>query len=138
MDNPFGVIEKLNEVEQAEFDALDNTPPPEALLKELRKHASVGWVRKYVATHSRWCPAQRMLRRLGVAALVLTGAVLALNIFGALSAKAMFKEAVRDGVRAEMKEAIKQEVKDALKELGLINTQLLDLQNRKLAQVADK
>ncbi len=140
-DNPFGIVDKLSAIEQAEFDALDKTPPPEELLKELRKPATVGWVRKYVGVHSRWCPAQRMLRRLGISALVLTGAVLALNIFGALSAKAMFKEAVREGVRAEMKEEIKREVKEALKELGLVHAMLLDMQSHApfaSLQVADR
>lgn len=95
-DNPLGIIEQLSKLEQAEYDALDKTPPPEDILKELRKPASVGWVRKYVDTHSRWCPAQRMLRRLAIAALILIGAVLVLNVAGVLVAKSVFRAAVKE------------------------------------------
>ena len=118
-DNPVGIIEKLSELEQAEYDALDRTPPPEDILRELRKSATVGWVRKYVDTHSRWCPAQRMLRRLAIAALILIGAVLALNVTGALVAKAAFRAAVREVLVEQGLLHARVSVKDGLAESSL-------------------
>jgi len=50
--NPLGIVEQLTAAERAEYDALDKTPPPEELLKEWKKNASVGWVKRYVDTHS--------------------------------------------------------------------------------------
>ena len=94
--NPLGMVEQLSDLEKAEFDALDKTPPPAVLAKQWREPATVGWVKRYVDTHSRWCPALRMLRRLGVIALLLIGAVLTLNIVGAVSAKSVFRAAVKE------------------------------------------
>ena len=134
MSDTFGIIERLTEVERAEFDALDKTPPPEELLKELRKPASVGWVRTYVGTHSRWCPAQRKLRMYGIAVLVLIGAVLGLNVAGALNYKTVLRTAAREGFREELKETVKQEVRDALKEFGIQHARLEKLTKESVAQ----
>ena len=94
-DNPFGIIEQLNEAERAQYDALDKTPPPEELAREWRRNATVGWVKRYVDTHSRWCPALFLLRKLAVAALVVSALVLVLNVVGVVAAKAVFRQAVR-------------------------------------------
>ena len=136
MSDTFGIIDRLSEVERAEFDALDKTSPPEELLKELRKPASVGWVRTYVGTHSRWCPAQRKLRMYGIAILLLVGAGLGLNVVGVLNYKTALRTAVRDGVREELKDLVKKEVHDALKELGIIHAQLDKLTKESFAQGA--
>jgi hypothetical protein len=94
-DNPFGIIEELSEAEKAQYDALDRTPPPAMLAKEWRQHATVGWTKRYVDTHARWCPSLRVLRRLGVSALILMGVVLTLNVVGVIAAKSLFRSAVR-------------------------------------------
>jgi len=94
--NPLGIVEQLTAAERAEYDALDKTPPPEELLKEWKKNASVGWVKRYVDTHSRWCPALFVLRKLAIAALVISASVLVLNVVGAFAAKAVFRQAVRE------------------------------------------
>ena len=96
IDNPLGIIEQMDAAERAEYDALDKTPPPEELLKQWRQNASVGWVKRYVDTHSRWCPALFILRKLAIAALLVSAMVLALNIVGAVAAKAVFRAAVRE------------------------------------------
>lgn len=95
-DNPFGIIEQLSEAEKAQYDALDRTPPPALLAKEWRQPATVGWTKRYVDTHARWCPSLRVLRRLGISALVLMGIVLTLNVAGLFAAKAIFRAAVKE------------------------------------------
>jgi hypothetical protein len=94
----FGYIEQLSDAEQAEFDALDKTPLPAVLLKKYRTAASVGWTEDYVAKHSRWCPAQRMLRRMMIVALILLGAGLVFNVGAAIVARTVFERAIDQAV----------------------------------------
>ena len=94
----FGYIERLTEAEQEEFDALDKTPLPAVLLKKYRTAASVGWTEDYIAKHSRWCPAQRMLRRMMIAALVMLGAGLVFNLCVVLFARNLFDQMIDKAV----------------------------------------
>ncbi len=94
----FGFIERMSEAEQAEFDALDKTPLPSALLKKFRTPASIGWVEEYVHKHSRWCPAQRMLKWMMIAALVMLGAGLVFNAGLAIFGPAYFEKLVDNAV----------------------------------------
>ena len=94
----FGYIEQLTDAEQAEFDALDKTPLPAVLLKKYRTAASVGWTEDYIAKHSRWCPAQRMLRRMMIVALVLLGAGLVFNVGAAIVARTFFEQMIDKAV----------------------------------------
>jgi hypothetical protein len=93
--NPFGVVDQLDEAERSLYDALDKTPPPKVLLKREAQVATVGWVERYVGTHARYCPALRQLRFLTAGALVLLGAVLAVNIMWVYSADSIVQAAVR-------------------------------------------
>ena len=110
--------------------ALDETPAPHLLTAAQNENATVGYVQRYIGTHQRWCPALRVLRRWSVLACMLLGGLIILNSIGWLSAKAVFREAVREGVRSELKESVRDEVLKALKELGIIHAQLQDLQLR--------
>ena len=121
-DNPFGIIDPLSDT--GEQRALDQTPTPHAITESLNEPATVGWVQRYVGTHQRWCPALRVLRRWSVLACVLLGMLIALNAVGWLSAKSVFREAVREGVRAELRTQVDEEVRRALKELGIIHAEL--------------
>jgi hypothetical protein len=100
-DNPFGIIDPLSDI--GERDALDKTPAPHTLRDALNETATVGYVQRYVGTHQRWCPALRVLRRWSMFACVLLGMVLVLNVWGLVSAKAVFQTAVQEGVRQELK-----------------------------------
>ena len=121
-ENPFGVVDPISDSKEQE--ALDKTPAPHTLDAALREPASVGWVQAYVGTHQRWCPALRVLRRWSVLACVLLGALLALNATGWLSAKSTFREAVREGVRAELKDTLDEEIRKELEKLGVIHAEL--------------
>ena len=94
----FGYIERLSDAEQEEFDALDKTPLPAVLLKKYRTAASVGWTEDYIAKHSRWCPAQRMLRRMMIAALIMLGAGLVFNVGAAIVARTLFEQVIDQAV----------------------------------------
>jgi hypothetical protein len=99
--NPSGIVEELSSVERAAYDALDKTPAPAELAHQWREHATVGWTKRYIDTHSRWCPALRVMRRLGVLTVFLMGAILTLNILGAVAGKAMVREAVHEALVKE-------------------------------------
>jgi hypothetical protein len=59
-----------------------------------------------------------------VLACILLGGLIVLNAIGWLSAKAVFREAVREGVRAELKDTLRDEVQKALRELDIIHAEL--------------
>jgi hypothetical protein len=90
----FGFIERMSEAEQAEYDALDRTPLPAALLKKFRTPASIGWVEEYVHKHSRWCPAQRLLKWMMIAALIMLGAGFVFNAGLAMFGPSYFERVV--------------------------------------------
>lgn len=96
IDITFGIVERLSEADKAEFDALDKTPSPEDLRKELNKPATVGWVKRYVHTHATWCPAQRTLKRIGYASLVLLGVVLTLTIVREYTLKRYLQDVIHE------------------------------------------
>ena len=103
-ENPLsGILAQLTEVERAQYDALDKTPPPEDLLKEFRKPASVGWVKRYVDTHARYCPAVLLLRKYVIGALVVSVLSLALNVFRFVQDKTVIREAVHEAMAAEVR-----------------------------------
>ena len=110
MKDTFGIIDQMSDAEQAEYDALDKTPTPEALSKQFRTPATVGWVKRYVATHMQWCPAIRLLRRLGVVACLLLAGVIVLNVLN-----------LRQG--AMNREALRTLIHDAMIAQGLIHAQ---------------
>jgi hypothetical protein len=124
-DNPYGIIDPLTDT--GEQNALDHTPAPHTITADLNEPATVGWVQRYVGTHQRWCPALRVLRRWSVLACVLLGMLIALNAVGWLSAKSVFREAVREGVRAELRTQVDEEVRRALREMGIIHAQMESL-----------
>jgi len=125
-DNPFGVIDPMTDT--GEQRALDETPAPHTLKAALNETATVGYVQRYVGTHQRWCPALRVLRRWSVLACILLGGLLVLNSVGWLSAKAVFREAVREGVRLELKDNLREEVQRALRELGVTHARLKQIE----------
>lgn len=125
-DNPFGIIDPLSDT--GEQCALNETPAPHALAAALNEPATVGYVQRYIGTHQRWCPALRVLRRWSVLACILLGGLLVLNSVGWLSAKAVFREAVREGVRAELKDNLREEVLRALRELGVVHAHLKQIE----------
>lgn len=100
-ENPFGIIDPISDT--GEQNALEETPPPHKLSNALNETATVGYVQRYVGTHQRWCPALRVLRRWSQIACVLLGVVLVLNVWGLVSAKAVFQAAVQEGVRQELR-----------------------------------
>jgi hypothetical protein len=101
-DNPLGIIDQLSALEREQYDALDKTPPPEDLLKEFRKPASVGWVKRYVDTHGRHCPAVLLLRKYAIAALVVSILSLGLNVAKSMGDDAVIRQTIRKAIAAQM------------------------------------
>ena len=101
-DNPLGIIDQLSQAERAQYDALDKTPPPEDLLKEFRKPASVGWTKRYVDTHAKYCPAVLLLRKYAIAALVVSILSLGLNVAKSMGDDAVIRQTIRKALAAQL------------------------------------
>ena len=110
-------------------DALAATPSPHALREAMDEAATVGYVQRYVGTHQRWCPALKVLRRWSVIACVLLGVLISFNLLGAFMAKSLLREAVREGLRAELREQVDTEVRKALTEMGIVHAELEAITN---------
>jgi len=73
-----------------------------------------------VDTHSRWCPALFLLRKLAIAALLVSAMVLVLNVVGAVAAKTVFRAAVREVlVEQGLIHAQRLPVHDGVAQVGL-------------------
>ena len=110
-------------------DALAATPSPHALREAMDEAATVGYVPCYVGKHQRWCPALKVLRRWSVIACMLLGVLISLNLLGAFTAKAVLRDAVREGLRAELREQVDNEVRRALTEMGIVHAELEAITN---------
>ena len=91
-----GVVSMLSEVERAEYDKLDKTPPPMDLAREMAAPANVGWTLKQLDVHSRYCPAQRRIKLMGNLTLVALGILLALSGVWAAFGKTVMRSAFRE------------------------------------------
>lgn len=102
-DTFFGIPNPLKETGENEA-VEDGTPLPEDLEKDAKTPATVAYVKRMMKQHRQTCPAIRRLRRWAMFASFALGGLLVLNGLGLVFGKSWIREAVRDGVRAELKD----------------------------------